>query len=278
VNGIPFGWSWSISTEWFFYVVYLLGLFRIGSVRSILALVAMFSTVALIAYRLTYLGLARVPAVETLGLSFFTWAHPSSPENGVWPWVTYYSPYFHIWEFVGGVIVCQIYLILRDRPVPQWVDATLFWSGLTWILTAWLIYADLAAGPSGSSFYRFAPEFLTYVGFLHRTFLMAPGLLALILACALGRCGGARALSSGLLVFGGEISYSLYLGHPLAGRLAPTLPDSALSLAFAATSAIALAAGLYTIIEVPARRRLRSFFRRVPIRPAADEPTRLAAG
>ena len=81
-----------------------------------------------------------------------------------------------------------------------------------------------------------------------------------------------RLLSSAPLIFVGEISYALYLFHPLTPRYGIAWPDKAfdidllpvlaLNMAISGAWAIVFAFGIYRLVEMPAQRQLRSIWAR----------------
>jgi peptidoglycan/LPS O-acetylase OafA/YrhL len=78
-------------------------------------------------------------------------------------------------------------------------------------------------------------------------------------------------MSVGVIVVGGDISYSLYLGHPLVGGIAALPLDfrsKTLGLAIEFLIACIIACGLYSIIEMPMKRLVRRTFSaaRIPVR------------
>jgi peptidoglycan/LPS O-acetylase OafA/YrhL len=82
-----------------------------------------------------------------------------------------------------------------------------------------------------------------------------------------------RLLSSTPLIFMGEISYSLYLFHPLSPRIGIAWPDRAfevgllpvlaLNMAVTVGCAIVFAFGMYKLVEMPAQRQLRLLWTRL---------------
>jgi peptidoglycan/LPS O-acetylase OafA/YrhL len=99
----PYGISWSISTEAFFYVAYAAGLYRMAGIRDpricagLLLVFCVGSLVSLfVFYRL---------ATES-GIDF---ADP------FYRWMVYVSPYFHLLEFIGGCLACQLVMAAKER-------------------------------------------------------------------------------------------------------------------------------------------------------------------
>jgi peptidoglycan/LPS O-acetylase OafA/YrhL len=114
-----FGLSWSISSEFFFYLAYTLLVFAILALRHpgrSLAAIIIFAVAVLGALSLAFVHLDAV-------LAFFRahWSNflpvSENRESSFFRWFFYYSPYMRIWEFLLGCLTAQLFLLLRERPV-----------------------------------------------------------------------------------------------------------------------------------------------------------------
>jgi peptidoglycan/LPS O-acetylase OafA/YrhL len=255
IGAQPFGLSWSLSTEWFFYFVYAALLYRAAGISSAYRASCWFVAVCVGVFALNLLIYVNGDAIEVIELALVPGAINGKFQNGnsIYAWLLWASPYFRIWEFVVGVLACQLYLLLRGRPDTTPLSGRLFWSGLAWVSSTFFLL------PASATFHLLPISVIGYFGQMAPTFLMAPGMVLMLLGIALGRCVAARMLSLGAVVFGGEISYSLYLGHQFVGSIA-TLPANfspTAGLLIQLFIACIIAAGLYAVIELPAKRFLR---------------------
>jgi len=253
----PYGLTWSISTEWFFYLCYALGLFRLHRVRTVRTLVLAIAALSVTAYL----------------LNLYVYIHIWLPELGgrFGFWLVYISPYMHMFEFLAGCLICQLYLNLRGQIVTRRANEIIFWTGLAWVAVLLALYLKTASGAPWAS----SSRLFDFIAFLHMTYLLVPGIVLMILALALGNCAAARFLAAAPLVFLGDISYSIYLGHTVAGALTPVGPDSAypeLKLFAGLAFVCFFAAGLYLCIEVPSKRMLRKVFTAKPLVLAGAAP------
>jgi len=272
ILSLPYGWSWSIATEWLFYIAYAAGLYRLGRLKS-----ARATGVALLA--LCMLALAALCIVGVTGEAWEAWAGRVLPgvitraqdasrysANSFFVWFTYVSPYCHLFSFVGGVLTAQLYFQLKTAGVRRATNELMFWGGTAWVLVACAVFSDANAETLGRLF------------FLRNNFLLAPGYYLIILGLALGRCAAARPLSGSIITYGGEISYSLYLGATaFAGHIAAlpaNFPSVYFGLALQVLAGCILASGLHTVVEVPAKRWLRTLFAARP--PLARTAARFA--
>src|ERR1043166_1719344 len=264
--------SWSISTEMFFYLLYALILYRLfalaGVRRSVVTLVLLCV--------LTFAAFYVVFATRGSWLTFLLARHPEfistdvDMNNSFYRWLVYLSPYFHLPEFIAGALTCQIYLLMcrSGAPARRGVGQVLAWSGVAWLLAA---FALLVAQ-------------LDFVVFLHMNFLMAPGCCMLILALALGGSWLARALSHRVPTYLGEVSYSIYLGHPFVFTFMVVIGLGA--PAYAMTLGLGLvavwASVLYFSIERPGKAWWRAAYNRAnelrPLLPSSPRTQVDAAG
>jgi len=278
--------SWSISTEMFFYLVYALILYRVVAFAS-----ARRCTVLLVLLCvLTYAAFYGVFATQDSWLAFVLARHPEfistdvDMNNSFYRWLVYLSPYFHLPEFIAGCLTCQIYLLVRrsGAPIRAGIVEILGWSGVAWLVAA------LALLVARWDFDLGGP-FLAFVVFLHMNFLMAPGCCLLILALALGGSSIARALGHRVPTYLGEVSYSIYLGHPFVFTFLFVIglgaPVYAMTLGLVLVAV--WASLLYFSIERPGKVWLRAAFnaahrrRTLPsVAPRAEveDAARIAAG
>ena len=278
--------SWSISTEMFFYLLYALVLYRVAALSNLRRCVTLLVLLCVLTLVVFYV----VFATQDSWLAFVLARHPEyistdvDENNSFHRWLVYLSPYFHIPEFLAGVLTCQIYLLMRRAGATLRTGACeiLAWSGVAWLIAAMaLLVTQWDFGVRG--------QFLDFVVFLHKNFLMAPGCALLILALALGGSSIARALGRRVPTYLGEVSYSIYLGHPFVftflfviGLGAPAY-EMTLGLVLVAV----WASLLYYSIERPGKAWLRTAYnaaygRRPVASPAAaaavEEAARVAAG
>jgi peptidoglycan/LPS O-acetylase OafA/YrhL len=278
--------SWSISTEMFFYLVYALVLYRVVAISSIRRCTVLLVVLCVLTFAVFYL----VFATQASWLAFVLARHPEyistdvDMDNSFYRWLVYLSPYFHIPEFLAGILSCQIYLLIRrsGATLRAGIGEILAWSGVAWMLVALvLLVAQWDFGERG--------QFLDYVVFLHKNFLMAPGCALLILALAFGGSSIARALGHRVPTYLGEVSYSIYLGHPFVFTFMFVLGFGA--AAYTMTIGFVLvavwASVLYFSIERPGKAWLRAAFnaaygrRRVPAparEASVEDAARIAAG
>jgi peptidoglycan/LPS O-acetylase OafA/YrhL len=269
-----FGPSWSISTEVFFYVCYPLYatlLWKIRGFREVVQIAAVFCAAVVL-----WLGLVFATAGTWQG-----WASGVLPgyvsskedfDNSFYRWFVYVSPYTRMFEFVAGALAAQAFFVLKGRTISsreQRVGARLLAGTVAGIGG---IYLALQWSQSAAS----APELVKDLfAFFALNFLFAMPIAVLLFGCA--RYKGApiaRFLAWGVIVYLGEISYSLYLAHPFASQLVDEFvqtpdrwwfPYALVVLKTLVT--IAIASLTYVFIEVPARKGLRGWLGALVSRP-----------
>jgi peptidoglycan/LPS O-acetylase OafA/YrhL len=250
--------SWSISTEVFFYLVYALGLYHIAALGGVRRCALLLASLCVLTFATFY----SVFATQDTWQAFVLARHPEfisrdvDINNSFYRWLLYLSPYFHLPEFIAGCLTCQIYLLMRrpGTPVRAGTGEVLSWLGVAWIFTAYALLVgrwDFGAGG----------QFFSFVAFLHMNFLMAPGCCVLILALALGGSSIARALGHSVPTYLGEISYSIYLGHPFVFSflvLVVGLGAPAYIMTIGLVLVVVWASLLYFAIERPGKAWLRA--------------------
>ena len=103
-------------------------------------------------------------------------------------------------------------------------------------------------------------RYIVDLNFMNMNFLLAPGCCAIILAVAIGRCTLGTALAVPAIVGLGEISYSIYLAHPLISHVAFVAKENKeplLSYILAVAFLLIFSEALYRRIEVPSKLFLR---------------------
>ena len=240
---IVFGQSWSISTEWFFYAAFpLLVLVPIRQPRRALFIFLILTFGALgvlFAYR---------DAATALISPFVRDQLPYSAPP--WLWLTYFSPYLRIFEFMAGILACHAYLDLRARRFPHALTFCL--AGIVALLVA----SCFATGEG------WAVDMLRSFAF---ALFIAP---ALVTICATPS-PVSRFLGSRLLRLLGEISYSVYALQFLVLAILPRYVPLGLTFWVAAIVVVTvLSLVTYWLYERPARLILRRVL--MPARPATD--------
>jgi peptidoglycan/LPS O-acetylase OafA/YrhL len=254
---LPIGLTWSLSTEWFFYLVYALCLYQIVRIRSVRVCAVLLVAVCAVAYAVLGIVITRWGDWEPLVLErlpgAIAWKADSA--NSFFRWLVGVSPYSRLFEFLGGCLACQMFLLLVRAPERPRRNEALFWSGAVWLAVTFGLYTYASQAFAGGGPFQV---------FANLWFLFAPGVLLMLLGLALG-CRGSRVLALAWPVFLGEISYSIYLTHPFVAAFAWVSPQTEhpwIGLAFDLFLACVMAFAFYMAIEMPAKRWLRERARR----------------
>ena len=257
--------TWSISTEWFFYLSYplvALGILRVRRPLTVgLAIVAWCIAWTAVAVALfDHSAEINVWAVNRFGpIADMSTNQPNSYVR----WLLYLSPYVRIGEFVLGCLMAEFYLRLRGRVVSA-REATVGQSGLVLAFVSVLYLTYVTYSPV------FGHDFLIK---LNWNFALAPS-AAIMIFCAARYSGPVtRLLTNRPMQALGEASYSIYLLHffvlIIAARLsAEALPPTTINVVFAATKFVVLdifillvSLASYRYFEAPARVWLRGLWR-----------------
>jgi len=191
VSGSIFGQSWSISTEWFFYLLFLFICTSIARLRRTEVALAVFLTLSFLGLLLLFNFKNEVSAIIDPVV------YRGIPVNApAWFWLTYFGPYLRSLEFVAGVIACRVYLTYQGKKIsPNITRAGLFACSL-WCVIAMVLTGNVQQGALMDMLQGFA-----------YTPAHAP---ALILLCLSGSALK-RLICSRPVLFMGEISYSVYV-------------------------------------------------------------------
>lgn len=254
-----YGISWSVSTELFFYLCYALFLYRIAMIRDLrlaVAALALFVLLAVAGFTAAFLTCDRW---EPWAVAAFSELPPRMQDfnNSFVRWALYLSPYAQIPGFICGALTCQAHLLIqRNRSMDAFPANALAWSSVLGIGLLWMMSQRVGASGAWKNLNTPGDVFVA----LHMNMLLVPLCCTLMLAVAMRPTNIGTLLSTSTAVFLGEISYSIYLSHPIVVELAGRMPRPVPGVRFVVTlvALVAASAMLYRIVERPARRWLRS--------------------
>jgi peptidoglycan/LPS O-acetylase OafA/YrhL len=259
--------SWSISTEFMLYfmfaifMVLLAVLIRAWGTRGAAVLFGLLGLyiIALIHLATAYPSFAALVEILQAVVDLPSPFEPLTEAD--WQrWFFYLSPYFRVIEFTLGIAAAL--LVMKGRVVlieHRRAFRLLATVGLLGLFVWYAIPLTLANDQQPARVYQY---------------VVPPACFALILANSNDDDSLInRLLSSTPLIFVGEISYSLYLFHPLSPRIGIAWPDRAfevgllpvlaLNMAVTVGCAIVFAFGMYKLVEMPAQRQLRLLWTRL---------------
>jgi hypothetical protein len=230
--------TWSISTEWFFYLAYIFLSLLAVRARRPRSLVVICVAWCVVWWVVQLIVRRWLPEIDAWAVSIYgpIAGQEQHFQDSFIVWLTYFSPYSRIGEFILGMLVAQLFLHIRDRPIGAKEEV--------------------------------AARFLLALS------IASPSIAALIFCVARYQGSVSRVLSGRSLVALGEASYSIYLIHFLvfyiaAGYTQPPLTADIwnvvflmIRLAFLVFLIFILALGLHKYYEMPARRWLRSLWTR----------------
>jgi peptidoglycan/LPS O-acetylase OafA/YrhL len=263
---IGVGVNWSISTEWFFYLVYPLLAVLVLKIRRPVTMICFLSGWCVFWGGLSSILAGQATAIDAWGVSHYGsiagWA--MGEQHSFYRWLLYFSPYSRVGEFVLGCLVAQFYLILRDIP-PTERERRL--GGLVMTLAFLSIFAILYATYSSvnQSYFWFN---------LRYCFGLAPSAAIIIFCAARYDTPLSLWLSARAVVAMGEASYSIYLLHAVvlvavSGYLGWSFPETFFAILFLGARftfvmlmILLFSLGLHAFLEVPSRSWLRGLWRR----------------
>jgi peptidoglycan/LPS O-acetylase OafA/YrhL len=251
--------TWSISTEFFFYLAFpfiCIWMSKLKSVRSGLTAAVIVCVAAIATSNVIYANYANI---NQLGVSLFG-PVAAVEQDSLFRWLAYFSPYVRLFEFALGCLCAFIYLKMAQITVSDREQRFGLWLSIVALVCLPIWHSLMFSGPE-------APQWrLLFIPF-HLNFGAAPLLAILILCCARYQNFFTRAMSGKKIVLCGEASYSIYLLHFLiinAFRYeSPTITSWNVGLGVAAQFMVVLAATIglalvsHTLIEVPSRNGIR---------------------
>ena len=253
--------TWSISTEWFFYFVYLALAWFVLRLRT-----PVLTVLVIVLWCFVWTAIAAGLYNRTAPINAWALAHfgpvadaGERPQDSFVRWLLYFSPYLRLGEFVLGSLVAELYLQLRS-----WKVTTL--ENLAGTVT----FVAAAASVVWVTYMEYSPNVgTTVLRATNMNFALAPSAALLIFCAARYRGAVLRPLTTRLVLALGEASYSIYLVHLViltaaARLLAPAghgiLHDVAELLGLVILILL-ISMALYACYEAPARSALRGLWR-----------------
>jgi peptidoglycan/LPS O-acetylase OafA/YrhL len=248
--------TWSISTEWFFYIAYpcIAWLILRARTPAVILLVAGMWCVLWISFSTGLYD--HTPQIDAWAVDHFgPVAGIQNQADSFVRWLSYVSPYLRIGEFVLGAITAQLYVALRSRDVTRWentVGGAAFWAAAFSVLLI--------------NYLAYSPDVpLTIFRKMAMNFALAPSVAVLVFCVARYRSTASRLLTSRAAIGLGEASYSIYLVHSivlisavkLSGATVHGVAYNVVKLVVLMMIVVAISLLLYAYYEAPARRWLR---------------------
>ena len=258
-----FGLSWSLSSEFFFYVTYVVLVLHVARMRSIAGLLVTAGAMSVLILTAYGYAAGHRGAIDAFAVQYMN--QMGGGEHSVYRWFFYYSPYGRVFEFILGCLTAQIYAIFAAHPVSP---REARWGRI--LLNASLVF--LLGYAYVFMFKPFGENVAVYVSLLKENFGCAVGLAVLIFCVSRYRSSAvASMLSTPLMVRLGDLSFSIYCVHTWTLRIfeRPTMEfrygvelEAAFRIALAIALTIILSSATFRLIEVPARAWLRKLVAR----------------
>ncbi|MFO0796778.1 MAG: acyltransferase [Gemmataceae bacterium] len=201
------GVAWSVSTEAFFYLVFPLvalplATFVTGRGRMLVGVAAVYAVFIFAVY------------LVTRRLAWEVYDAPGFGNSKTW-WKLYLCPYMRFGEFLIGALVGQYFLLRADKPP---ATGGRWWAGAAMLLgaTAVMVVSSIVLQVPQRFGWLTRPRFLEMLGY---NVLYAPLCAVIIYQLAALPSFAQRALGCRPMVVLGEMSYCLYLLHPLGQSL-----------------------------------------------------------
>jgi peptidoglycan/LPS O-acetylase OafA/YrhL len=253
-----FGLSWSLSSEFYFYVTYIVLVLYVARMRSFAGLLITAGAMSVLVLTAYGYAAGHQGAINAFATQYTN--QVDRGEHSVYRWLFYYSPYGRVFEFILGCLTAQIYAVLSARPVsPREVR----WGHI--LLNASLVF--LFGFALIFLFKPFGENVAEYVSLLKQNFGCAVGLAVLIFCVSRYRSSNvALMLSTPLMVQLGDLSFSIYAVHTWTLRIfeRPSMEfhdglewEAAFRIVVAIALTLILSSATYRLIEVPARAWVR---------------------
>jgi peptidoglycan/LPS O-acetylase OafA/YrhL len=277
VSDHGFGLAWSLSSEFFFYVAYAVFVFAVLRLRRTGATLAWLAGFSIMVFGLLIVASVNFDAIMAVAKEFLpkVLSGDQSAVGSFYRWLFYFSPYGRVWEFVVGCLAAQLFLTMQNQPIlhgERRLANVAFGAALAWLFAFGGIYALSIASPDS-----FGPPdslgqgIVHYVHFFALNFGCAVPIAVVIFYSARYKGAFASFFAMPVIVWLGDISYSIYAVHtwtlrplirPPVGLSMVYEIDAVLRVIMGIAFTIIVSAGTYTLIERPCRRYLRDLLMR----------------
>jgi peptidoglycan/LPS O-acetylase OafA/YrhL len=254
-----FGLSWSLSTEFFFYLTYIVLVLHVARMRSIAGLLVTAGAMSVLVLSAYAYAAGHRDAINAFGVRYMN-GNVSGTDHTVFWWLFYYSPYGRVFEFILGCLTAQVFAIFSQHPVSareERCGRVVVYAALVFLVAFGLVYL----------FRPFGGEVAKYTELLKLNFGCGVAIAALIFCVSRYRSSTvALMLSTPRMVLLGDLSFSIYAVHTWTLRIfeRPAMDfgyglelEAAFRVVMAVALTLILSSATYRLIEVPARARLR---------------------
>ena len=235
-----FSATWSVSTEWFFYIVFVPAILLLPAGRR--------PNLSLVIYLVAApLGLFTIFHFRSAIIGVLATFLPQGTGSAdLWLWFIYYCPAIRLAEFVAGALCARIFL---SGAMSTRLSSIFGAAGLGWCVIV-LFGGEVSWG--------------TPLQDIIPNFIYTPGLCAILLCCCQTNVVS-RALSTWPLRAAGEISYSVYLLQwGVQAHISLAFPPGGWRVAAVVGMTTVVSAFAFVLIEWPARKILQ-FLLELPI-------------
>ncbi|MGF6313531.1 peptidoglycan/LPS O-acetylase OafA/YrhL [Bradyrhizobium sp. i1.8.4] len=253
--------SWSVSTEWFFYLVFPIVCPVLARIRTVPA--AMMCAVGAVTIELG-IDVAVLMLQSRINLfalhAYGTEAALPNWKNSLILWIVYFAPFCRVWEFVLGCCLAklhELWLAQDFRPPRALLDGAAL---IGVVAIGWVFWFTAHKPPFGA--------LMSLFDIARNNIALAAPVALILITAAQPVCSAGRLLSARWLVFLGEASFALYLVHIIIYQRFPEVRWEtgsellghlgALALAFTLATCVAIL--LHFGFEVPARKLIRGCF------------------
>jgi len=253
--------TWSISTEWFFYFIYLAFVWLVLRLRTLLVTLPVIVLWCFV-WTVIATGLHnRTAPINTWAVLHFgpVADFGERQQDSFVRWLLYFSPYLRLGEFVLGSLVAQLYAQTLKQKT-SWGENS----------AGTVAFVAAAASVVWITYVEYSPDVATTIlREMNMNFALAPSAALLIFCAARYRGRIFRLLMCRPVIVLGEASYSIYLVHLVVLTAAARLLSPAghgifydlFDLALIIVAIFLISIALYAFYEAPARRLLRGLWR-----------------